>query len=369
MDTESISIRSNLVSDSTPSISKRKQSHIDICKAGSGSIIESSHACGFESIQFIHQALPELSYEEISTEMEFLGKTIRLPLFISCMTGGSEQGHHANCQLALAAQKMKLPIGLGSMRVLLQEPNRIKDFAMRLYAPDVPIIGNIGAVQMREIDFNQLKNLIKEQDLNALAIHLNCGQELFQKGGDRDFRGLKDAISKAINTLAIPIIVKETGFGINPFLVKELVAMGVAYVDLAGAGGTNWILVEHACNPLKNSPAEEFSHWGNGTAMLLDASRNFHGKVLASGGLRSGMDLAKAIALGAKLGGMALPFIRSALDGGSEAVCEQIEHYANVLKGVMMLTGNKSLSEFQNTPLIKSIDFKNAVSSLESVLK
>lgn len=349
------------------SISQRKQDHIDVCRKGSGHGIEMEAPCGFESLQFIHTALPELSCDEISTEINFLGKSIRFPLFISCMTGGTEEGYRANYELAKAAQEMKLPIGLGSMRVLLTEPDRVKDFSMRKYAPDVPIMGNIGAVQLRDTKLEDIKRLIQQQHLDALVIHLNCGQELFQTSGDRDFRGLKQTISQAVNNFELPIIVKETGFGIRPSLVKELVEMGVAYIDVAGSGGTNWILVEKGSHQSKDFAAEEFSSWGNGTAILLGSLHDFPGKILASGGLRSGMDIAKSIALGAVAGGMALPFIRSALEGGAEAVCRQISEFERVLKSVMALTGSKDIIQLRKSPLLKSPTFEHYTSSLKAI--
>ncbi len=363
----SINIRNKQPTKPHSSISQRKQDHIDICKQDSLHQIESTPPCGFDSLTFIHSALPEINGNEISTQIDFLGKKINLPLFISCMTGGSEEGYLANKTLAKAAQQMKVPIGLGSMRVLFSNPERIKDFSIRAEAPDVPILGNIGAVQVRDSNAETLKKIIHQLEVDALVIHLNCGQELFQLGGDADFKGLKLAISRAVKSYSVPIIVKETGFGIRPSHVKELIEMGVAYVDVAGAGGTNWILVENSREDNRDAAAAEFVNWGISTPLLLDAVKSFPGKIIASGGLRSGMDLAKSLALGAIAGGMALPFIRSALDGGQDCVCTLIETYEKVLRTVMILTGCKTISELQKIPLLKSPLFEHYVSSFQAI--
>lgn len=361
-----INIKNSQPKSAPSQISKRKQDHIAVCKSGSSHAIESKTSLGFDSLQFVHTALPEISCAQISTETDFLGKASRLPLFISCMTGGTEEGYLANKELAAAAERMRVPIGLGSIRVLFDHPERIRDFALRSIAPHAQIIGNLGAQQLKEIPIKAIKELLAKLELDALAIHLNPGQELFQKGGDTDFTGLKSAIGMAVEKLAIPIIVKETGFGVRPSHVAELLDMGVSFVDIAGAGGTNWILVEHCADGGQDLAAMEFKDWGIPTAALLDAVAKFRGKILASGGLRCGMDLAKSIALGASLGGMALPFIRAALDGGNGAVCEMIERFEKVLRAVMLLTGCKTISELRGVPLLRTLEFEHYVQSLKS---
>lgn len=355
----SINIKNN-------SISERKQSHLEVC-ASSSQNIESTYDAGFGAIQFVHHALPELAIEELSTRITLFEKEIALPLFISCMTGGSQSGFTANRELAIAAQRAQIPLGLGSMRVLLENEERMSDFAMRPYAPTIPLFGNIGAVQLTDRNIKRLRSLIRSLDLNALVIHLNCGQELFQEGGDTDFRGLKKAIEKTVATLQIPIIVKETGFGIRPALVKELLSLGVSMVDLAGSGGTNWILVEEHCKSTQDPVAQAFANWGIPTATLLDACSAFKGKILASGGLRNGMDLAKSLALGAVAGGMALPFIQSALEGGADAVFAKIEQFTSILKKIMLLTGSKNIDALRKTALLKSSEFSHTVQSLKKI--
>ncbi len=344
-------------------ISKRKQNHLDVCMQQP---VESSGSSFFEDAMFIHRALPELRVNEIDTSIQFLGKTVASPLFISCMTGGSDQGLIANKELAKAAQKLGIPLGLGSMRVLFQQPERLPDFQMRALAQDIPIIANIGAVQLKQTSVPELQEWLKKLEVDALAIHLNCGQELFQEGGDTDFKGLKQAIAQTIEHLQLPVIVKETGFGISPKEVKELIEMGAAYIDLAGAGGTNWITVEHFSKQSDDMAANAFMDWGTPTAILLDATREFSGKIIASGGLRSGMDLAKSIALGAVSGGMALPFIQAAIDGGVEEALVLGETINRVLKTTMILTGSRTIADLRQQPLIRSIEFSDFVKQLKT---
>ena len=272
----------------------------------------------------------------------------RLPLFISCMTGGSEGGGRVNRQLAAAAQEVGIPVGLGSIRVLLESPDLFDQFHVKAVAPDVPVLANISAVQVRDGDTAALLDMVQRLEAQALVVHLNPGQELFQPEGDRDFRGLKAAVARLCEASPVPIIVKETGFGIGPGLVRELLRAGAAYVDLAGAGGTNWITVEsYRLSAEERRAAADFGDWGTPTAVLLAACRTGKHHVLASGGIRSGMDAAKAIALGAVLAGMALPMVRAAASGGTEAVVKLLRRMERTLRTVMLLTGSKTVAELR----------------------
>ncbi|MCB1213364.1 MAG: type 2 isopentenyl-diphosphate Delta-isomerase [Chlamydiia bacterium] len=346
------------------SISQRKQSHLDVCRRGSAVQVEGELGVGFDDLAFIHNALPEIDCNAISTQCCFLERVIEAPLFVSCMTGGSEEGLQANRDLAVAANRCGIPIGLGSFRVALEDETRCKDFAMREYAPDVPIMANIGAVQVREGCLESIADFVRAIDANALVIHLNCGQELFQVGGDRDFRGLKEAIFRAVREVSVPIIVKETGFGIRPGLVEELLLNGVDYIDVAGAGGTNWILVEEGCHPESDQSGRLFHSWGVSTPVILDALEAPSESILASGGIRSGLDLAKSLALGAAIGGMALPFIRRALEGGVDGATEAIQEVITTLHQVMLLTGSGSVEALRNQRLLKSRRFSDCVAQL-----
>jgi len=229
----------------------------------------------------------------------------------------------------------------------------------------VPVLGNLGAVQLRDLELAAVLETIKKLQIDAMVIHLNPGQELFQRLGDRDFRGLKDAIARLCERCTVPVIVKETGFGIRPSQVRELLALGVAFVDLAGAGGTNWIQVESYLELEEAAGAEEFRGWGIPTAYLLAALGDLRGRILASGGIRTGLDLAKAIALGAELGGAALPFIRAAAQGGVEAVLQKVQEIGKTFKAAMLLTGSRTVAALRSAPLWRHSAFDTAVETLK----
>lgn len=299
-------------------------------------------------MRFVHNALPEVADAELDTTEAFLGQRVALPFFISCMTGGSEGGFKANRQLAAAAQELRIPVGLGSLRVLQEDPDLFPHFHVKPIAPDVPVLANISAVQVRDGDIPSLLALVQRLEAQALVVHLNAGQELFQPEGDRDFRGLKQAIARLCEASAVPVIVKETGFGIVPSLVRELLRVGAAYVDLAGAGGTNWVTVEsYRASREDRLVAAEFADWGVPTALLLAACRTGRDRLLASGGIRSGLDAAKAVAMGAALAGMALPVIRAVVGGGAGAVVKLFRGLEKTLRVVMMMTGSRTTSDLR----------------------
>ncbi len=313
-------------------------------------------------MRFVHEALPELAEAGLDTSAQFLGGRIALPFFISCMTGGSEGGFKANRLLAEAAQELHIPVGMGSIRVLLENPGLFTHFHIKPIARDVPVLANIGAVQVRDGDPARLLSVVQKLEAQALVVHLNAGQELFQPEGDRDFRGLKQALARLCGRSPLPVIVKETGFGIRPGLVRELLDAGAAYVDLAGAGGTNWVTVESYRVPDEERlAAAEFADWGTATAVLLAACGPARERLLASGGIRSGMDAAKAIAMGAALAGMALPAIREAVHGGAEAVVKLFRRMEKSLRTVMLLTGSRSLADLRRGVLWEEPGFTATV--------
>jgi isopentenyl-diphosphate delta-isomerase len=282
------------------------------------------------------------------------------------MTGGSEAGLSVNRELARAAQAAGLPVGLGSFRVLFQHPELAEQFQLKKLAPDVPVLANLGAVQVRDRPQAEIFEWLRRLEVQALVVHLNPGQELFQPEGDNDFRGLKQAIARLCEGSPVPVIVKETGFGILPSLVRELLDAGAAYVDLAGAGGTNWIRVEaYRLTGETRASAEEFADWGLPTAVLLGALRGTD-RVLASGGLRSGLDAVKAVALGARLAGMALPFIREVCAGGAEAVGALLRRLEHSFRTAMLLTGSRTLEDLRRGVLWAEPGFTAAVEALSA---
>lgn len=326
-------------------IRARKARHLEVCVRPGDRNVETGGA-GFERFRLPHRALPELAWSDIDPRVSFLDRTIALPLFISCMTGGSEDGRRANRELALAAQQAGIPVGLGSHRVLLRHPEVFDHFYLRPLAPDVPILSNIGATLIRDVPHQDLFEINRRLEVDAQVIHLNPAQELFQDEGDRNFRGLKEALARFMEASPIPVIVKETGCGIGPEEVIELVGLGARYVDIAGHGGTSWILVEAARGTRQEwEAAQEFVRWGWPTAQVLAHLRGdprLKDRLLASGGVRTAHDVAVALALGASAAGMALPFIRAAVEGGAEAVLELIDTLALNLRRILLLTGCRS---------------------------
>lgn len=341
----------------------RKEEHLTICTDPSRYQVEGGGA-GFEGVRFIHDALPEIADDELDTSVGFLGQRIALPFFISCMTGGSEGGFRANKALVAAAQEMRIPVGLGSIRILTRRPELFEHFHLKPLAPDVPVIANIGAVQVRDGDSGELLALLERLEVQALAVHLNPGQELFQPGGDRDFRGVKEAIARLGERCRLPLIVKETGFGIMPRHVRDLLQTGAAYVDLAGGGGTNWISVESYRLPgEEQAVAAEFADWGVPTALLLASFDGSVEHLLASGGIRTGMDAAKALAMGAELAGFALPVIREATGGGAEAVVRLFRRMEETLRTVMLLTGSRTVRDLRKGRTWREPGFAAALDS------
>lgn len=350
----------------------RKARHLEICVDSEHYRVEFGKT-GFDGVSFVHRSLPEVSEAEIDTTVDFLGSRVRIPLFISSMTGGSDAAYQVNKQLAEAAQIAGVPVGMGSIRILFRKPEVISHFQLKRLAPDVPVIANIGAVQVRDTAADTIFELVKRLEVQAIAVHLNPAQELFQPEGDRDFRGILTAIARFCERSPVPVIVKETGCGIRPDEVGKLLDAGAAWVNVAGAGGTNWVAVEaYRLDPQEEAAAREFDDWGTPTALILAAlglrDAPSRGRVLASGGLRTGMDLVKALALGASLGGYALPFVREVAASGAEGVAALIRRFERVLRSAMTLTGCRTVADLRRTPLLFSPDFAARVDSLKTAL-
>jgi isopentenyl-diphosphate Delta-isomerase len=302
---------------------------------------------GFEAYRFMHCALPEINLADISTATEVLGWTLESPLFISCMTGGTESAHRINCVLAETAAELGIALGLGSARVLLERPAAQSSFAVRDIAPSVPLLANLGAVQLnRGVTSVDCARLVEMLGADALVLHLNALQEALQPEGDTCFAGLLSRIEAVATELHVPVIVKEVGWGISADLVTALLDAGVSAVDVAGAGGTSWSEVErHRLHGSAASAAAAFAGWGIPTAVALTQARAAapDGVVFASGGVRSGLDVAVAVALGADLVGVAGPFLRAAASGTQECV-ELGREWIDVLRIAMFCIGAADLA-------------------------
>lgn len=307
---------------------------------------------GFDAFCFEHVALPEIDWDAIDTGVEFLGRRMRAPLLISCMTGGNETAGTINRNLAIAAEQTGVALGVGSQRRALEDPGQVSSFQVRQYAPSVPLIGNLGAVQLNYgFGLEQCEAAVRMIAADALALHLNALQEVIQPEGQRNFSNLLPRIGEVARGLSVPVIVKEIGCGLTATVGNSLFQQGVSILDTAGRGGTSWARIE-ARRANHQTLGELFSDWGVPTlesirqlATLPDVT------VIGSGGIRSGIDVAKAIALGADLAGVAQPFLAAATES-SDAVVLQIERIIHELKICMFCTGATTIARLQRVPLI-----------------
>ncbi|WP_182117710.1 type 2 isopentenyl-diphosphate Delta-isomerase [Borrelia sp. A-FGy1] len=327
-----------------PNILENKRRHIEICLKKED-VSRSDTLLNFVNLK--HDALSELDFDDIDTSENILGYKIDIPFFISSMTGGIREGNKFNKTLVKISNDLRIPMSLGSFKLLFKYPEYIKDFALKKYAGNIPLFSNIGATQLRDLGILKINEMNKRLEVDAVIVHLNTGQELMNSKGERSFRGIKDSIAKLCSASKIPVIVKETGFGMLPELVVRLLNFGVSYVDLAGSGGTNWVLVE-GIKEGNLEVASCFSNWGISSVLtLISINDSLKDKVFASGGYETGMDIAKGIALGAKLVGAASAILKAFYDGGKEAVYKLLSDYKYVLKMSMLLSDSKNISEFR----------------------
>ena len=335
----------------------RKADHIRICLDEDVQFHGVTN--GLERYRFTHCCLPELNRSEIDISTTFLGKRMGAPLLISSMTGGTEQAKTINFRLAEIAQTYKLAMGVGSQRVAVEKPDVSDTFAVRSLAPDILLFANLGAVQLNYT--YGLDECLRAVDLltaDALILHLNPLQECIQPKGDTDFRGLLDKISLLCNKLPIPVIVKEVGNGISAAMAQKLLDAGVSAIDVAGAGGTSWAKVEseRALNPHQRRLGLTFANWGLPTAECITSIRGIAPNVplIASGGLRNGLEAAKAIALGADITGLAWPFLQAAAES-TEAVDALVQLLIAEITTVLFCTGNATLSQLKQSNALQKL--------------
>jgi isopentenyl-diphosphate Delta-isomerase len=339
---------------STPTdqaIQSRKADHLRICLDDQVQCKEIT--TGLEHYRFTHTCLPELDAQEIQLNTTFLGQSLKTPLLISSMTGGTDLAHVINVRLATVAQTYGLAMGVGSQRVAVEQPQLSDTFEVRSHAPDIPLYANLGVVQLNYgYGLAECQRVIDALQANALILHINPLQECVQSRGDTNFKGLFAKIAELCAALPVPVIAKEVGNGISAAMATRLLEVGVTAIDVAGAGGTSWAKVEGArAEDLRQQRlSQTFSDWGIPTAECLTDIRQVHAAVplIASGGLRNGLDVAKAIALGADLAGMAYPFLKAAHE--SEAALHAlVEILIAELQTVLLCTGNQTLVDLQQS--------------------
>lgn len=336
-----------------PTISSRKDDHIDLCVSGDVGFHAKSTL--FDAVEFVHDALPELSVEELDTSVEIFGKRLRAPIIIASMTGGTERARSINRELAQLAEERGYGIGLGSQRAILKgQP--VDTYAVRDVAPSVLLLGNIGGVQARSLSTEEVEALVSAVGADALCVHLNPAQEIVQPEGDRDFVGVVDAFARLSRDLSVPVIAKETGCGLGARAVKKLAKAGVRHVDVSGAGGTSWVAVEAArASGHGRSLGDALREWGVPTAasvIIAKEARPRFKTIIATGGVSSGIDAAKALALGASAAGMARPVLQALVNGGREGAARFLDQVEAELKAVMLLVGARDVRDLQRAPLV-----------------
>ena len=331
----------------------RKEDHLRLC-LGPG-VSHRGVTSGFERYRIPHSALPEVDLDAVDLSTTFLGHELRLPLLISSMTGGSELAGRVNRHLAEAAQATGVALGLGSMRICLEDPASVGTFAVRDLAPDIPIYANLGAVQLNYgVGAPEGTRLVEMVEADGLILHLNPLQEAIQPEGDTRFAGLEDRIGEFVAGLDVPVVAKEVGAGISGEVARRLVDRGVRAIDVAGASGTSWARIEgkRAGDPVTAELGELFGDWGIPTSEALVEVRGSVPEVpvVASGGVRHAVEAAVAIALGANLVGIARPFLEAAVTS-TEAVVERIEAFARGLRIAMFVGGVPSIEALRQLRL------------------
>ncbi len=317
--------------------------------------VRSGLTTGLERYHFTHQALPEINLEDVDTRLELFGRKLQAPVLISSMTGGTAQAERLNRVLAEAAQATGIAMGLGSQRAAIEHPEVAGTFQVRDFAPDILLFANLGAIQLNYgYDVSHCQRAVEMIAADALILHLNALQEAVQPEGDTRFAGLLQKIEAVCKALPVPVVVKEVGWGISERAARQLADAGVAAIDVAGAGGTSWTQVEmhRAQSPSQARLAAAFLEWGIPTAESIQQVRRGAPNLLvfASGGLRNGLDIAKCIALGARLGGMAGPFLKAA-DRSLEETILTIREVRRELQVTMFAAGAVDLDALGRIPL------------------
>ncbi len=314
-------------------------------------------ATGLDDYQFVHQALPEIDLEAVNLSSPLFGKILKAPLVISSMVGGIDAAARINQNLAQAAQTAGVAMGVGSQRCAIDAPETASSCQVRDVAPDILLFANLGAVQLNYgYGVSECRRAIEMIGADALILHLNPLQEALQSEGNTNFAGLLKKIEQVCGELSVPVIVKEVGCGISESVARMLAEAGVAAIDVGGAGGTSWSEVERhrAQHEIGNNIAATFASWGIPTAQSIEmVRRGAPGlTVIAGGGIRTGLDAAKAIALGADAAGIAAPLLKAATIS-AESVLSALQEVIEGLRISMFCVGAASLKELKGSPLLK----------------
>lgn len=333
----------------TTPIQRRKDDHLDLCATDDVAFRGATNL--LEKVQLIHQSLPDLSVDEIDTSTVLLGKRLRLPIVIAAMTGGTERAAEVNRDLASIAESRGLGFGLGSQRAMQRQPDTAWTYQVRDWAPSTLVLGNVGVVQAREMPTSVIAKMVSDIGADALCVHLNPAQEIVQPEGDRDFRGGVATFERLVKELPVPVVGKETGCGLSYQTALKLKAAGVRTVDTSGAGGTSWVGVETLrAQGDQARLGQLFWDWGVPTAASVHACVSVGLETIATGGVQSGLDVVRALALGARAAGIARPMLQAHVRGGKAEVERVIDQLEREIRAAMLLCGARSVDELARVP-------------------
>jgi isopentenyl-diphosphate delta-isomerase len=332
-------------------IEKRKADHLDLC--ATDEVAFRKRTTLLECVRLVHQSLPEVSYDSIDTRVRLLGKELRAPLLIAAMTGGHERAAEINQALAEIANELGYAFGLGSQRAMQKRPETSWTYQVRERAPDVLLFGNVGVVQARDMSTDAISQMVTQVGADALCVHMNPAMELVQPEGDRDFTEGLRTFQRLWAELDVPVIAKETGSGISREVAAQLRAIGIRHADTSGAGGTSWVGVETLrAEGDGQALGEALWDWGIPTAASVRYCAEAGMTTIATGGIRTGMDVARSIALGASCAGIARSVYQSYLGGGSDGARRFLLRVDRELRSIMLLCGATTIEELQRTPRI-----------------
>lgn len=333
-------------------ISQRKADHLDL--AGSGDVGFKHTTTLLECVRLVHDALPELSVAEVDTSVPVLGKRLAAPILIAAMTGGHERAERINRELAELAEQRQIAFGLGSQRAMHKNRAKLSSYAVRDVAPTALVLGNIGIVQATAMSTAEVQDLVSAIGADALCVHLNPAMELVQDEGDRDFRGGLDTLLRLSGELPVPVIAKETGCGISAGVAVRLRGANIRHVDVSGAGGTSWVAVEtHRASEARRALGHTFWDWGIPTAAsVAQVARHGFETVFATGGIQGGLDIARAIALGATVGGLARPVLQALDRDGKAGAGAFIGRIQDEIRIAMLLTGAPNIAALARVPRV-----------------
>lgn len=349
-------------------IGDRKADHLTLCAEGDVGFRQRTTL--LECVRLVHDALPDLDAAAIDTSVTLFDKKLRAPLLIASMTGGTEEAGRINRELASIAEERGYGFGLGSQRAMHLRAGASATYRVRQQAPSTLLLGNVGVVQARAMTTSEVRVLVDEVGADALCVHLNPAMELVQPGGDRDFSHGLEAIARLARDVGVPVLVKETGCGLSPAVGRRLRDVGVKHVDVSGAGGTSWVGVEtkraEAAGDLgARALGEALWDWGIPTAasVALLAPLRFD-TVVATGGIGTGLDVARAIALGASVAGIARPVLRALTSGGRASALAYLDGVENELRAAMLLTGSRDVASLRRAPRVVVGELASWVSQL-----